>query len=346
MKKTISAILAFAMLLSSCGAEKSSDSKAASKSYSSEPVTENSENTNENAAEESAKNEEASESDTVKESIFSDPYATENVYHIDETMFEKREGVDYGTIIEDAEYFSTTADDYKQCNIQLPAGYDEKETYPVMYIIHGWGGSHSDQISEDSYLTILYSNMLAEGLCEPMILVNVDMYTDKQALKADTKEEKLRYAYDKVIDDIGTDVMPFIQENYPVKKGREYTAVAGMSQGGSESLATGFQWLDKIGWIGSFAPDPGVIPTEFYKGTYWNTPYFEAFPTPDETNTPYYLYLSVGTDDPWNVDVTRYYAEVLDDMGVQNQTDVVDGFEHGYIFWRICFYNFLTKAFR
>ena len=33
-------------------------------------------------------------------------------------------------------------------------------------------------------------------------------------------------------------------------------------------------------------------------------------------------------------------------MGYQNQTDVVKGYEHDYIFWRVGFYNFLHKIFR
>lgn len=275
-----------------------------------------------------------------------DPYATENNYDIDTEMFEKHDGVNYGTVLKDVTYYSTTADDYKQCNILLPAGYDENSSYPVMYIFHGFGGSHSDQIDDDSYVTLLYGNMLHDNLTVPQILVNVDMYTDKQSEKDEKTQEELRYIYDKAIDDIAYDLMPYIEDNYPVKTGRENTAVAGMSEGGAKSLCTGFKWLDKFGYIAAFAPDTGVIPTEYYKGTYWNTPYLEEFPQPTEENTPYYLYLAVGSEDPWNIDCTLYYKQVFDEMGVKNQTDYVDGYEHDYLFWRQCFYNFLCKTFR
>ena len=275
-----------------------------------------------------------------------DPYATENRYDIDDEMFEKRDGVDYGTVQKDVSYYSTTAGDKKQCNILLPAGYNENEKYPVMYVFHGFGGSHSDQIDDDSYLTLLYGNMLHDDLTVPMIIVNVDMYTDKQADKESYSEEQLRYSYDKAIDDVAVDLMPFMEKNYPVKTGRENTAVAGMSEGGAKSLCTGFKWLDKIGYIAGFAPDTGVIPTEYYKGTFWNTPVFEKFPQPDENNTPYYLYMTVGSEDPWNIDCTLYYRDTLNQMGVKNQTDYVEGYEHNHIFWRQCFYNYLTKVFR
>ena len=275
-----------------------------------------------------------------------DPYATENRYDISEDMFKKRSDVDYGKVLKDVTYYSSTAGDDKQCNILLPAGYDKSKKYPVMYVFHGFGGSHDNQIDDDSYLTLLYGNMLHDGLVVPQITVNVDMYTDKQADKDSKSDEQLRYIYDKAIDDVAVDLMPFIEKNYNVLTGRENTAVAGMSEGGAKSLCTGFKWLDKFGYIGAFAPDTGVIPTEYYKGTFWNTPYMQEFPKPTEANTPYYLYMSVGSKDPWNIDCTLYYRDVLNKMGVKNQTDLVEGYEHDSNFWQQCFYNYLNKIFR
>lgn len=119
-----------------------------------------------------------------------------------------------------------------------------------------------------------------------------------------------------------------------------------MSEGGAKSLCTGFKWLDKFGYIAGFAPDTGVIPTEYYKGTFWNTPVFEEFPQPTAETKPYYLYMAVGSEDPWNIDCTQYYHQVLDEMGVKNQTDLADEYGHDYKFWRQCFYNYLRKIFK
>ena len=126
--------------------------------------------------------------------------------------------------------------------------------------------------------------MLQKGLTVPMIIVNVDMYTDKQSEKSAKSEEQLRYIYDKAIDDVAIDLMPFIEKTYSVKTGRG--------------------------------------------------------------NTPYYLYMSVGDKDPWNIDCTLYYRDVLGQMGVKNQTDYVKGYGHDEPFWEQCFYNFLNKIFR
>ena len=281
--------------------------------------------------------------DTADQSY--DPYAEENRYDIPDNMFEKRDGVDYGTLQKDVTYYSTVAGDNKQVNVLLSAGYDESKSYPVTYVYHGFGGDHNAHLDTDSYLMLLYGNMLHDGLTVPQILIGMDMYTDKLADKESKSEEELRFIYDKAIEETAVDLMPFIEKTYAVKTGRENTAIAGMSEGGAKSLCTGFQWLDKFGYIGAFAPDTGVIPTEYYKGTFWNVPVFEKFPQPIAENMPYYLYMTVGSEDPWNIDCTLYYRDQLNDMGVKNQTDYVEGFGHDETFWRQCFYNFLHKIF-
>ena len=277
-----------------------------------------------------------------------DPYAVANRYDIDKEMFEKRDGVDYGTLLKDVTYYSTIAEDNKQVNILLPAGYNENQTYPVTYVFHGFGGDHNTHIDTDSYLVLLYGNMLHDSLAVPQILVGMDMYTDKLADKESKSEEELRYIYDKAIKETGVDLIPFIEENYPVKTGRENTAIAGMSEGGAKSLCTGFEWLDKFGYIGSFAPDTNVIPVvDNYMDSFWTVPYFpDGFPQPTADNTPYYLYIPVGSEDPWNIDGTLVYRDALNQMGVKNQTEVVEGYGHDADFWGQCFYNYLSKLFR
>lgn len=93
---------------------------------------------NPSTASSGSKNETAST--TVANSENFDPYATENRYDVSEDMFKKRSGVDYGKVLKDVTYYSSTAGDDKQCNILLPAGYDESKKYPVMYVFHGFGG--------------------------------------------------------------------------------------------------------------------------------------------------------------------------------------------------------------
>lgn len=275
-----------------------------------------------------------------------DPYATENRYDVPSSMFERQSGVDYGKLDQDVTYYSTVAGDNKQVNVLLPAGYDDSKTYPVMYVVHGFDADHNSHVGEDTYLTLLYGNMLHDDLTVPMILVGVDMYTDKLADKEDKTYEELRYIYDKVVEEIHADLMPFIESTYPVSTERKDTAVAGVSEGGAKSLCIGFSWLDEFGWIAGIAPDGNVIPTGRKVTSFWNDPFMEEFPQPTEQNTPYYIYMAVGSEDPWNIKCTFFYRDTLDEMGVKNQTDYAEGYGHDSDFWGQCYYNFLHKAFR
>lgn len=192
-------------------------------------------------------------------SDYPNPYEMETYDSVPEYLSERHDDVDYGTLDADVEYYSETAGDFKYCNVLLPPGYDESQQYPVLYMYHGFGGRYDSHVHEGSILQTLYGNMLSEGLTVPMIIVGADMYTDILADKDDKSDAELRPCYDKGIDDLAFDLMPFIESRYSVKTGRRNTAVTGVSQGATEALAAGFKWQAKIGFIGSFAPCTGVI---------------------------------------------------------------------------------------
>ena len=264
---------------------------------------------------------------------------------VPEYLSKRHDDVDYGTLDADVEYYSETAGDVKYCNVLLPPGYDESKEYPVLYMYHGFGGRYDSHVHEGSILQTLYGNMLSEDLTVPMIIVGADMYTDILADKDDKSDAELRPCYDKGIDDLAFDLMPFIESRYSVKTGRRNTAVTGVSQGATEALAAGFKWQSKIGFIGSFAPCTGVIPTPFGSHSFWSWPILDDLTIESPDTVPYYIYLSVGTEDPWCVNSTLYYGEVMDGKGIPNQTDLVEGYDHGNEMWELGHYNFLQKIF-
>ena len=274
-----------------------------------------------------------------------DLYAMETYDEVPEYLSEWHDDVDYGTIDEDVEYYSTTAGDYKYCNVLLPAGYDESQEYPVLYMYHGFGGQYDSHVHDHSILQTLYGNMLSEGLAVPMIIVGADMYTDILAEKDDKSDAEMRPCYDKGVEDIAQVLMPFIESRYPVKTGRMNTAVTGVSQGATTALAIAYRWQSKIAYVGSFAPCSGVIPTPFARGTFWNTPILEDFTIESPETMPRYIYLTVGTEDPWCIKSTRYYGDVMDEKGIPNQNDLVEGYDHGNDLWELGHYNFLQKIF-
>ena len=61
---------------------------------------------------------------------------------------------------------------------------------------------------------------------------------------------------------------------------------------------------------------------------------------------PVYIYLTVGTEDPWCIDSTLYYGKLMDDKGIPHHTVLVDGYDHDNDLWELGHYNFLLRIFR
>ena len=341
-------LLPIALMLTSCASASAPASAGTANTAAADMTTAAAAVTNDIAAEASSAAEDSSAAAAAASGPSDDdfdPYALEVYDAVPDYLSERHDNVDYGTVEADVEYYSETAGDIKYCNVLLPAGYDPSQEYPVLYMYHGFGGRYDSHVHEDSILQTLYGNMLHEGLTVPMIIVGADMYTDLLSEKDEKSDAELRPCYDKGVDDLALDLMPFIESRYSVKKGRLYTAVTGVSQGATNSLAAGFKWQSKIGFIGSFAPCTGVIPTPFGSHSFWSWPILDDLTIESPETVPYYIYLTVGSEDPWCIKSTQYYGEVMDEKGIPNQNDLVEGYDHGNEMWELGHYNFLQKIF-
>ncbi len=158
--------------------------------------------------------------------------------HEDTAVTEKKSGVDYGKI-EKKTYYSKDAEREKNLNILLPPGYDNNRKYPVMYVFHGIFGSEDSMTDDSMKIQTMLGNLIASGEAEEMIIVFPQMFTtkDRNLFPAFTNESSR--AYDAVREDLENSIMPFMEENYPIKTGRENTAITGFSMGGREALYVG-----------------------------------------------------------------------------------------------------------
>lgn len=166
-------------------------------------------------------------------------------------------GISYGEVRID-NYYSTTTQKNRTCAVVLPSDYDETKSYPVCYLLHGLGATHTDWLNVNVPVTI--GNMYAEGTAKEMILVLPncraranDTYTD-DALSLDNY-----HAFDNFINDLRDNLMPYIRSHYSIREGRENTAIAGFSMGGRTALYIGLSMQDTFGYIGAFCPAPGIF---------------------------------------------------------------------------------------
>ncbi|MCC9065783.1 alpha/beta hydrolase-fold protein [Flavobacterium piscisymbiosum] len=160
--------------------------------------------------------------------------------------------------IETLSYESKTVGSVRKVTVYTPPGFNTKKKYPVLYLLHGIGGDEKEWLNGGNPQIIL-DNLYAEGKTEPMIVV----MPNGRAMKDDSASGNIM-APDKVQafsvfeQDLLKDLIPFIEKKYPVLKGREHRAIAGLSMGGGQSLNFGLGNLDKFAWVGAFSAAPNT----------------------------------------------------------------------------------------
>ena len=246
--------------------------------------------------------------------------------------------------IEHITYFSKKANRNKGANVWLPPGYDKNKKYPVFYVNHGYGGDESSMVNGMGVREIA-TNLIKSGDAEPMIIVFTNQYTDPAHEKQTGNGQADVPGYDNFVEDLPDSLMPYIETNYPVKTGRENTAIAGFSMGGRESLYIGMKCCDKIGYIGGGAPAPGIFPTQ---DQFMNHPGVMSkdeirFEAPYE---PYLLMIAGGTNDGMVNDYPKQYADLFTQHGNENIYLSVPGGGHDSSTVIPLMYNFIRFIFK
>lgn len=252
--------------------------------------------------------------------------------------------VTYGEMVKTS-YYSTTCEKDRNVIVLLPEGYDEKKEYPVMYVLHGIFGDETSMIGDGSSGTrILLGNLMHEDLAEDMIVVFPYMYASKTQDVCTAIDLENVAAYDNFVNDLTTDLMPFMAENYSVAEGRDNTAIIGFSMGGREALAIGFTCPDLFGYVGAIAPAPGLTP-----GKDWAMEHPGQFAESElvfEDTSPYFLMICSGDKDGTVGTFPKSYHEILTTNEVEHIWYEIPGSDHGEPAISSGLYNFAITVFK
>ena len=172
---------------------------------------------------------------------------------------DERAGVTYGNV-DEISYYSPTTGSERKAYVYLPRDYDESQSYPVVYLLHGMSGSYS----EYNRIGALYvaQNAVDDYNRNSVIMVSFTVFTDADGgQESDYDFSELTAKYDACEYDVINALIPYINEHYSTRMGRENTAIAGYSLGGRESLFLCFAHPDVFGYVGAFAPVGGVVDT-------------------------------------------------------------------------------------
>ena len=140
-------------------------------------------------------------------------------------------------------YDSPTLGQQRRMTVYLPAAYDGKKAFPVMYLLHGHGGDETAW-GDLGRASQIMDNLIAEGKCVPMIVVmpngnptcnaapgwwHEGMYTPdgnafiQRGAKASMEESFM-------------DIVNFVDSHYKTVKKRSGRAVTGLSMGGGHTF--------------------------------------------------------------------------------------------------------------
>ncbi|UGU17694.1 esterase family protein [Sinomicrobium kalidii] len=168
-----------------------------------------------------------------------------------------RRGIPHGKV-DTLTYDSGTVGTKRTTLVYTPPGFDRTKKYPVLYLLHGIGGDEFEWLNNGTPQVIL-DNLYANGKTEPMLVVlpNGRAMEDDRASGDIFAKDKVE-AFATFEKDLLNDLIPFIEKQYPVKKDRNFRALAGLSMGGGQSLNFGLGNPDTFGWIGGFSSAPNT----------------------------------------------------------------------------------------
>lgn len=143
-------------------------------------------------------------------------------------------------------YYSEVSRSWRRFFVYTPARYDTRtdEKYPVLYLLHG-GGEDERGWGTQGKTDLIMDNLIAAGKAKPMLVVMLDGNMPSAGFNASALkafEAELMQA-----------VIPFVEDNYRVRKEADSRALAGLSMGGIQTLYAGLYHTDLFAHLGVFS---------------------------------------------------------------------------------------------
>lgn len=255
---------------------------------------------------------------------------------------EKREGVTYPEF-QRLTYYSTTAERDTPVNVLLPLSYSEEKKYPVLYILHGYYGNEDWMAGDIVGVSAMLTNLCEDGEAEKMIVVLPYIYCSKDMPYCTKMDLQNSLNYDNFINDLTTDLMPFIEQSFSVAEGRENTAITGFSMGGRESLFIGFSRPELFGYIGAVCPAPGLTPVE---GSADHPGQMEESEMVFGDALPYALLLSAAANDGVVGAYPSDYHNAMDTNNTEHIWHIMQSTGHDHTSVTPHLYNFMRLIFK
>lgn len=241
----------------------------------------------------------------------------------------ERTGIKKGRL-EEVSYDSKSVGTKRLMWVYTPPEFSKDKKYPVLYLLHGIGGTEREWPDNGSPQIVL-DNLLADGKIVPMIVV----FPNGRAQVNDRAEGNVfasAPAFEKFEADLLKDVIPTIEAKFPAKAERDSRALAGLSMGGGQSLNFGLANTDVFGWVGGFSSAPNTRSDE------------QLIRSVEGAKSLKLLWVSCGDQDNLLAVSQRVHAQ-LKEKGIPHIWHIDKG-GHGWDVWKNNLYHFPQHIFK
>ena len=220
------------------------------------------------------------------------------------------------------QYRSSVNGHQKICYVYTPPEYEQNRQteYPVMYILHGVGESESGWIWHGK-LNFILDNLLAEGKCQPMIVVMCCGYAFEDS------KDAVFYPGD-FDSELVNDIIPMIDRQYRTIRKQSARAISGLSLGSAQAALSFAKHPEKFCALGVFS---GVKMSECRNL--------------DKGASSYrYVYLACGSEEQGIVAQFPDFQKEIENLGIPCDVATFEGFHEWHV-WRKCAHQFIQNIF-
>jgi enterochelin esterase family protein len=234
----------------------------------------------------------------------------------------------------------------RRLTVYTPAGYEtSKNSYPVLYLLHGMGGDEEAWIALGRTAQIL-DNLIAQGKAKPMIVVMTNGNVSQEAAPGESAlgfykpSMQLPKSMEGSMEASFPDVVKFIESNYRTVAKKTGRAIAGLSMGGFHSLHISNQYPDMFDYVGLFSA--AIMPNKGIKSPVYDN--FDSKLKIQFSKKPALYWIAIGKAD-FLYQANSDYRKLLDQNGYKYTYYET---EEGHIWknWRIYLSEFTPLLFK
>jgi len=231
---------------------------------------------------------------------------------------------------------SSTWGDYRGYVVYTPPGYDltRATPYPVLYLLHGYGGTEESWFSNGRAGVIL-DNLAAEKKVVPMVVVMPLGYAPPQ--DGDREARRARHWLQRVTPRfepyLVEELIPLVESQYSKQVTAGRRAIAGVSMGGWHAAAIGLGNPQHFGWVGVFG---APLSADHHPALLRN---------PDDLNTSLSLLWIGGGKEDRNYERFLRSVSDLEARGIKHEAYFTKG-GHTEPVWHRCLREFSMRLFK